>query len=116
MAPFPSSHTIVSSSGQGPDGAFTATLSGGPQFYQVNFERSTRQGQQYKVLVRYTVDRSVFDETTFEGKEYRVIGWAPFEWALPIQRQEIRYILPIELPPGITEAEQVTDAIVDATG
>ena len=45
-----------------------------------------------------------------------MIGWAPFEWALPIQRQELRYILPIELPEGVVEAEQVTDGIVDATG
>ncbi|NLG27586.1 MAG: hypothetical protein GX557_06720, partial [Chloroflexi bacterium] len=117
VGPFPDNHTIVSSSGSGPDGVFTVTLSGdGRPYYQVNFERSTRKGQQYEVMIRYTVDRSVFDETTYQGQSYRAIGWAPFEWSLPITRQEIRYILPLELPDGITQAEQVTDEIVNASG
>ncbi|MFP3897420.1 MAG: hypothetical protein ACLFV5_11385, partial [Anaerolineales bacterium] len=116
LGPFPQDHTIVSASGQGPDGAFSVNLSGGPEYYQVNFERPTRRNQQYEVAIRYTVDRSVFDETTIKGDPYRIIGWAPFQWGLPIARQEIRYVLPIELPEGVTEAEQVTDEIVDATG
>ncbi|HUV94324.1 MAG TPA: hypothetical protein VMX14_05770, partial [Anaerolineae bacterium] len=115
MGPFPQDHTIISSSGKGPDGPFTVSLSGGPQSYQVNFENRTRKGEQYDVTVQYTVDRSVFDETKVEGQPYRAIGWAPFQWSLPIGSQEIQYVLPIELPPGITEAEQVTDEIVDAT-
>ena len=53
MGPFPSSHTIVSASGEGPDGAFTVTLSGGTEYYQVNFEKSTRKGQQYKIGALY---------------------------------------------------------------
>ncbi|MBC7315687.1 MAG: hypothetical protein H5T70_04620, partial [Chloroflexi bacterium] len=35
MGPFPRPHTIVSASGQGPQGEFGVTLSGGPEFYEV---------------------------------------------------------------------------------
>jgi len=97
MGPFTQPHTIVSASGSGPDGAFTVNLTRGPEFYQLNFERPTRRGEQYEVQVRYEIDRSVFDDTQIEGQPYRVIGWAPFEWSLPIERQEIRYILPLLL-------------------
>ena len=116
MGPFPANHTIVSASGKGPQGAFTVNLTGGPSIYQANFERRTQRGQQYEILVRYTVDRSVFDPTTINGQPYVAIGWAPFQWALPITLQEIRYILPIELSTEITQPEQVTDAVVNATG
>ncbi|MBC7257569.1 MAG: hypothetical protein H5T66_15835, partial [Chloroflexi bacterium] len=82
----------------------------------VRFAKSTERNGQYTIQVRYTVDRSVFEATTYNGQPYRAIGWAPFEWALPIVRQEIRYILPVELPAHITQPEQVTEGIVQATG
>ena len=74
---FPQPHTIVSASGEGPSGAFRVTLSGGPQYYEARFGQSTKRGEQYKVTIRYTVDRSVFAATTFQGQPYRAIAWAP---------------------------------------
>jgi len=113
---FDTDSTILDASGQGPEGAFTVRLTGSPPYYQVNFERSTRKGGQYKITIHYTIDHSVFDPTTYQGKKLVVIGWPPFEWAFPITRQEITYILPFELSADITIPEQVTDPIVNATG
>ena len=118
LGPFATPHEIVASSGEGPDGPFTVTAvpSDRDNHYQINFERRTRQGEQYDVMVRYTVDRSVFDETTVDGVEYRAIGWAPFQWDLPIEKMILQYVLPVELPADVTTPEQVTDEVVDATG
>jgi hypothetical protein len=107
---------VVSASGEGPDGAFDVSVQGSGEYRQVNFDTTTRQGQQYAITVRYTVDRSVFDATTINGQSYVTIGWAPFAWGLAITTEEIEYILPIEISSDITQPEQVTDAVVNATG
>ncbi|MCE5259177.1 MAG: DUF2207 domain-containing protein, partial [Chloroflexi bacterium] len=116
IGPFDADSTIVSASGDGPDGVFTVNLTGSAPYYQANFERSTANGGQYTVQIHYTVDHSVFDATSYQGKDLVAIGWAPFVWGLPITRQEITYILPFELSADITTPEQVTDAVVNATG
>ncbi len=118
LGPFDTPHTIVSSQGSGPAGPFVVTLAPGDKanYYRLNFERPTRAGEQYTVEVRYTVDRSVFDTTTVKDREYKAIGWAPFQWDLPIEKLELDYVLPIEIPSDITQPEQVTDEVVDATG
>ena len=113
---FTQPNTIVSASGEGPDGPFDVTLHGGPEIYEVRFAARTQRNQQYEIEVRYTVDRSVFDATEIEGQPYRAIGWAPFEWELPIGEQIIEYVLPIELPPTVEQPEDVTDAIVNDAG
>jgi len=107
LGPFPQDHTITGASGSGPDGAFPVSLSGSGPIYQVDLGLTTERNKQYTVQVNYTVNRSVFDATEVEGQSYRVIGWAPFQWSLPIERQELRYVLPIELPEGITDAFSV---------
>lgn len=114
---------FVSGEGSGPAGAFQVTVSPTdrpseepfPEFMQVNFPR-TERGQQYSVTVRYRVNRSVFDETTYQGASYRALGFAPPQWPLAIKKQMIDFVLPIELPAGIDQPEKVTDAVVDATG
>ena len=116
LGQFPQPHTVTDAYGMGPDGRFPVSLSGGPTAYAVNFGIKTERNSQYKVHIRYTVDRSVFDETSIGGQPYRAIGWAPFQWSLPIAYQEIRYILPVELPADVTAAEQVTDALVNEAG
>jgi len=105
LGPFPDGHAITGTSGTGPDGSFDVSLSGSGPVYQVDLGLITERNEQYTVQVNYTVNRSVFDATEVKGESYRVIGWAPFEWGLPIERQELRYVLPIELPEGVTEAE-----------
>ena len=68
--PFPTPHTIVSASGEGPDGAFTVNLTGGARVLSGQFRALHARGPAVQVMVRYTVDRSVFDPTTVKGQPY----------------------------------------------
>jgi hypothetical protein len=87
----------------------------GGGFYGAGFGFDTEAGEEYTVYIHYTVGYTL-DETTVDGVSYRVLAWAPIQWNLEIDEQVVTFILPIELPEGVTQPEQVTDAIVDAAG
>ncbi len=118
LAPLDSPHTLLESYGTGPDGRFGVSLqpTGVPNVYAAVFTQRTTINAQYTITVRYEVDRSVFDPTTIDGEDYRVIGWASGQWELAIEVLSATFVLPIELPADITKPEQVTDAVVNQAG
>ena len=84
----------------------------GDDKYRAEFQIETQPGGTYTVEVRYLVN-SYLDPTMIDGTPYRVLTWAPPQWALPIDEQIVTIIFPIELPPDLTEPEQITDEIVN---
>jgi hypothetical protein len=80
--------------------------------YRAEFEIQTQAGGTYTLEVRYLVNRYL-DTTTIDGVPYRVLAWAPPQWALPIDEEIVTFIFPIELPADITQPEQVTDQVVN---
>ena len=87
----------------------------GSGLYGVDFGFNTQPGVDYTVHVHYQV-RYGLDETAVDGEPYWVLEWSPIEWTLEIGEQIVTLILPIELPAGVTQPEQVTDEIVDEAG
>ncbi|NJN68492.1 MAG: hypothetical protein HC884_18170, partial [Chloroflexaceae bacterium] len=87
----------------------------GDNQYRVPFGMTTQRGEEYTLQVRYTTSNALA-ATTYGGTDYRVVGWGAIQWNLPIEEQIVTFILPIELPAGITREEQVTDEVVDESG
>ncbi len=117
IGPFGAGHRLIAAAGEGPDGAFAVDLEpAGNQTYAAVFEHPTYPGGQYTVTIRYAIDRPAFDATAVDGKPYRALAWAPFQWSLPIEEAVLQFIFPIELPAEVDQPEEVTDALVDASG
>ena len=83
--------------------------------YGANFAFTTQPGQTYTVTVRYSVNRAL-DTTTRSDVIFRVVNWSPIQWSLPLGQEIVTFITPIELPAGVTQPEQVTQAIVSEVG
>ncbi|MDI7276141.1 MAG: hypothetical protein QME94_09180, partial [Anaerolineae bacterium] len=117
IGPFGAGHALVAAAGEGPDGAFTVDLEPvGEGTYAAIFERPTRLGEQYTVTIRYAIERPAFDATVVDGRPYRALAWAPFQWSLPIEEAVLQFVFPIELPAGVDTPEEVTDALVNESG
>ena len=84
--------------------------------YHASLSTNTRNGEQYAVTIRYQTTNWVVDRTKVNGQDYLALTWSPPEWALPIGKQRIDVILPVVLDNSIRQPEQVTDAVVNATG
>ncbi len=116
MGPFDAGHTILDAHIETADETRRVTLqSKGDNLYAVPFGFDTKVGVDYTVQVHYSAPARL-DATTYDGAEYRVLAWTPFQWALPIAEQVVTFILPIELPADVTKPEQVTDALVNQAG
>lgn len=116
IGPFDMGHTILDSTIE--EGGTTRPVqlrSQGGNLYGVDFGFNTEPGQDYTVLIHYSAPARL-DQTTYKGEAYRVLAWAPFQWALPIEEQIVTFILPIELPADVIKPEQVTSDLVSATG
>ncbi len=116
IGPLDAGHTIREATIE--EGGVTRVVklrSQGGNLYGVDFGFSTEPGRDYTVLVHYSAPARL-DQTTYKGEAYRVFAWAPIQWALPIEEQIVTFILPIELPSSVTQPEQVTDDVVNATG
>jgi len=84
----------------------------GDDKYRAEFAIKTQPGATYTIEIGYQVN-TYLDTTTIDGLPYRVVAWAPPQWALPIDEQIVTFIFPIELAPEISQPELVTDEIVD---
>lgn len=116
MGPFDAGHTILDATIEDGGATRPVTLrSQGNGLYGVDFGFTTQPSRDYTVQVHYTAPARL-DQTTYNGEAYRVLAWAPIQWALPIQEQVVTFILPIELPADITQPEQVTDDLVNQAG
>ncbi|MBU1878124.1 MAG: DUF2207 domain-containing protein, partial [Chloroflexi bacterium] len=116
IGPFDPTHQIVAATLDGPGGSSPVNLvSKGSDQYTANFAVTTDPGETYTVTVHYRVERAL-DTTSIGGADYRVVSWAPVQWALPIGEQIVTFITPIELPADITRPEQVTQEVVQAAG
>jgi len=101
IGPFDMGHTILDSTIE--EGGTTRPVqlrSQGGNLYGVDFGFNTEPGQDYTVLIHYSAPARL-DQTTYKGEAYRVLAWAPFQWALPIEEQIVTFILPIELPADV---------------
>lgn len=116
IGPFDAGHTIRETTIEQGGVSRPITLrSQGGNLYGVDFGFTTEPGLDYTVLVHYAAPARL-DQTTYQGEAYRVLAWAPVQWSLPIEEQVVTFILPIELPAGISQPEQVTDEVVNAAG
>ncbi|MCP4132223.1 MAG: hypothetical protein GY754_14725, partial [bacterium] len=88
----------------------------GNAFYAAVFGLTTGIGKKYTVYFRYRIDKSVLDNTTYNNKPYSAFWWAPVQWSLPIKKQTVQIILPIEIPAKYRKAHQIKDALVNKHG
>jgi hypothetical protein len=84
----------------------------GDDKYRAEFAVKTQPGGTYTIQIGYQVN-TYLDTTTIDGLPYRVVAWAPPQWALPIDEQIVTFIFPIELATEVSQPEMVTDDIVD---
>ncbi len=115
MGPFDPGHRMFEAfiEFEGQERPVTMDSQGGG-FYGVDFGLDTVPGVDYTLNVHYQVPGAL-DLTEVDEIPYRVFDWSPIEWNLPIGEQIVTIILPIELPAGVTEPEQVTDELVDGS-
>ena len=93
---------------------FSASLiSLGSNFYKAEFSSETVPGKTYTCHWEYTIDRDITGNSRQGTRDF---GWAPIQWSVPIEKIIVQIVLPIELSSSINKPEQVTDAIVGATG
>ncbi|TFH42256.1 MAG: hypothetical protein E4G96_03815, partial [Chrysiogenales bacterium] len=88
----------------------------GNGFYSAVFDRTTKTGEQYTANMRYLVERPLIDKTEHNGVMYGKFWWAPVQWSLPIGKQTVQVVLPIEIPARINKAELVTPEVMNPTG
>ena len=88
----------------------------GNGFYSAVFDITTKTGEQYTASMRYLVERPILDNTEYQGVVYGKLWWAPVQWSLPIGKQVVQVVLPIELPARINRPELVTDEVMAPTG
>ena len=62
------------------------------------------------------MDRAVFDKTAYKSKEYAFFWWSPIQWSLPIKKQIVEIILPIEIPLKYKKARMIKDDLVNRYG
>lgn len=117
LGPLDPGHSLRGAEIEGSDGkrGKVSLSSKGGGFYTVPFGFSTQPGQTYTLTIRYDVP-TLLDTTTIKDASFRVVTWAPVQWNLPIGEEIVRFILPVELPAGIAQPEQVTDAVVNQFG
>ncbi|HIE24020.1 MAG TPA: hypothetical protein EYP68_07310, partial [Candidatus Korarchaeota archaeon] len=84
--------------------------------YSVLFGYSTVPGERYTVSITYSVDREVVIEQEMFGELYFIFAWAPFQWSLPIEKETVMVVMPVELPSDIRKPEQITQELIDNLG
>jgi hypothetical protein len=73
-------------------------------------------GESYKAVIRWVAGKPSVERTQVGGQDYAVFAWAPFEFDIPMGKETVHLVLPVELDKSITQPEQVTDEVVNATG
>lgn len=115
FGPLDEGHTILEASLDYDGTSHPVTLVSNGTTYAVPFGMMTQADKDYTLSVHFTVNQPL-DTTTYEGKDYRVVLWAPPQWNIPVGEQTVTFILPVELPSSIKEPEQVTDEVVNQAG
>jgi len=96
--------------------ASVQALGGG--YYRVNFGGGfrTRAGGTYTVELHYRNNHRFADPTTADGKALIAVWFNPVRWVLPIQKSVVKLVLPLELPEGVQQHEEISPEMVDGLG
>ncbi|HOD41460.1 MAG TPA: hypothetical protein PKL57_12945, partial [Candidatus Wallbacteria bacterium] len=84
--------------------------------YGVKMGRRTQPGESYDLSIAYSVSEPSAFTTQINGADFAGIEWNAPQWALPIDKQTMTFITPIELPDNIKKPEDITDPILDTIG
>ena len=96
---------------------FNVTMEGlGGNYYSAKFNITTKTSNKYTIHMRYLVNKSVLEKIKIKGKTYGYFFWTPIQWGLPIKKQIVQIILPIEIARKYRKAEQVDQKLVDSLG
>src|SRR3990172_2868894 len=88
----------------------------GNGFYSAVLDITTKTNEKYTVSMRYLVDKPLLDRTEHNSNLYGKFWWSPVQWSLPIGRQTVEIVLPIEIPERYNRPEMITNGIVGPTG
>jgi len=88
----------------------------GGGYYRADFERSTRAGQTYTLELHYRCNRRFADPTSRDGEELLAMWFNPVRWTLPVGRSVVKLVLPLGLPAGVEEHEDISPQMVDGLG
>lgn len=88
----------------------------GGGYYAAVFEIRTEPEKKYVINIRYRIDKPVVSGTKYDGKDYTAFWWPPIQWGLPIKKQVVQIITPVEIPAKYKKAEQIKDDLVNSTG
>ena len=114
FGPFDSGHRIKDQYLlEGSQKTSASLVSLGSNFYKAEFSSETVPGKTYTFHWEYTIDRDITGNSRQGTRDF---GWAPIQWSVPIEKIIVQVVLPVELSSNINKPEQVTDAIVNATG
>ncbi|PKL15591.1 MAG: hypothetical protein CVV49_20660, partial [Spirochaetae bacterium HGW-Spirochaetae-5] len=109
--------TIIESWGEVDGRKFrTSMTSNGGGYYAAVFDRETVTSKKYTVNIRYRVDTSMTSPTRYNERNYAAFWWPPVQWDLPIKKQTVQIITPVEIPKSIKKAEQIKDDLVNRSG
>src|SRR4030042_1628842 len=88
----------------------------GNGYYSAVFDITTKTNEKYIVSMRYLVERPVLDRTEFNNITYGKLWWSPIQWSLPIGRQTVEMVLPIEIAARYNRPELITNQVLGPTG
>ncbi|HOP65086.1 MAG TPA: hypothetical protein PK906_17035, partial [Spirochaetota bacterium] len=108
---------IIESWGVSKGKKFKVTMSSnGNGYYAAIFNTRTVSDSKYSINIRYRVDKSVVSGTKKDGVDYAAFWWPPIQWDLPIKKQVVQIITPVEIPRKYRKAEQIKDDLVNKSG
>jgi len=109
--------TFIESFGTSGGKRFGVTMESlGNGFYSAVFNLTTQTGGRYTVSMRYLVEKPLLDRTENNGIVYGKFWWSPVQWSLPIGKQTVQIMLPIEIAARYNRPEMITPAVVGPTG